>query len=160
MVGDIAISSSRLIALGISIVLTVMLFYFLNRTYIGKALRATAQNKEAARIVGINIYRMYLLAFGLGASLAGIAGSLLSMFFYVFPAVGFPLAIVCWTVITLGGLGNVTGALIASFIIALAESIGGIYIGVRYNTAIFFAILAAILLIRPIGLLGGREERI
>jgi branched-chain amino acid transport system permease protein len=122
----------------------------------GKALRAVAQDREVSMLLGINPQRMYLLAVGLGAALAGAAGSLIVPFFYVFPTVGAVFCLIAFVVVILGTLGSIEGALLASLIVGVAESLGILFAGADLGLVVVFAILVAALVFKPSGLMGGR----
>ncbi len=130
------------------LIITIALFYFLNKTDTGKALRATSQNSYGANLIGINIKRMYVLAFGLGTGLAGIAGSLLVPFYYVFPHIGDTFTPRAFVVVVLGGLGNIPGALIGGLILGLLETAGGFVLGPALKETFVFIIFILILVTR------------
>jgi len=137
-----------------SLIVMISLYLFLKKTYIGKALRATAQNKDAAALMGVNVDRMYLIAFGIGSMLAGIAGSLLIVYYYAYPTVGFYLGLLCYVIMVLGGIGSVLGSAVAGYIIAFIEQLSSIYISPGLKEAFLFGCFILILLIRPTGLFG------
>ena len=130
------------------LIITIALFYFLNKTDTGKALRATSQNSYGANLVGINIKKMYVLAFGLGTGLAGVAGSLLVPFYYVFPHIGDTFTPRAFVVVVLGGLGNIPGALIGGLVLGLLETAGGFVLGPALKETFVFIIFILILVTR------------
>jgi branched-chain amino acid transport system permease protein len=157
--GPVSLLPNRLVAAAVSLVLTAALLFLLNRTWLGKALRAVSMDKQAAAVVGINPLTMNTLAFGLGTMLAGMAGAALIPVFTWVPWVGAPAAVRSFVIIVLGGLGSVPGALLGGLIIGLVEALGaGCYPdpskGASYKTAFGLVIFAAMLLLRPTGLFG------
>ncbi len=155
-VGGVTIPLTRLFAFLGALLLAGLLTLFLKKTDLGKALRAVAQDREVSMLLGINPQRMYLLAVGLGAALAGAAGSLIVPFFYIFPTVGVVFVLVAFVVVILGSLGSIEGALLASLIVGVAESLGILFAGADLGLVVVFAILVAALVFRPSGLMGAR----
>lgn len=158
-VGPILLGVPRLVAFVVAIAITAALFLFLNRAYLGKAIRCTAQDRTAALLMGININRIYLITFGIGSALVGVAGGLLTPIYPVFPTVGIYFVLLAFVVVVLGGMGNLTGALLGGLIIGLVEAFSGFYVP-ALKEAVYFVVFIAVLLIRPSGLLGivGAEE--
>jgi branched-chain amino acid transport system permease protein len=150
----VAIPVPRLFAFLGAILLAGLLTLFLSRTDLGKALRAVAQDREVSMLLGINPERMYLFAVGLGAALAGAAGSLIVPFFYVFPTVGVTFVLIAFVVVILGTLGSVEGAMLAAFIVGVAESLGILFAGADLGLVLVYAILLAALVLKPSGLMG------
>lgn len=137
-----------------AVLMTLAIYLFLTRTKLGAALEATAADKEAARLMGIDSQKMFALAWGIGAACAGMAGVLLSTFFPIFPEVGSTFILIAFVVVNLGGFGSVTGALLAGVLVGVIEVMGGLLIGPQYKLAIVLALFLAMLMIRPQGLLG------
>ena len=150
----ISISTPLVISFLITSVITAALYWFLLKTDTGQAIRATAQDREAARLMGINVRRMSIIAFGLGASLAGTAGALISPTYYIFPQVGSIFTLKAFVITVLGGMGSVVGATLGGVLIGIAESIGGVYIGAGWKEAIVYVLFLLVLLFKPSGLLG------
>ena len=155
-IGGIDISLTRLVAFGIMLVSVVVLQQFLKKTYLGKAIRATADNRQGAFLVGINVPNVYLFTFGLSSALAGIAGISIIPFFYVFPYVGSYFVITAYIVVVLGGLGSFAGALLGGLIIGVSESVGGLYLYGSLKAAVPLIIFIFVLLFRPSGLFAGK----
>jgi branched-chain amino acid transport system permease protein len=153
-VGGVTIPMTRLFAFLGALLLAGLLTLFLTKTDVGKALRAVAQDREVSMLLGINPERMYLMAVGLGAALAGAAGSLIVPFFYTFPTVGVVFVLIAFVVVILGTLGNIQGALLASLIVGVAESLGILFAGADLGLVVVFAILVVSLVFRPSGLMG------
>ena len=148
------ITLERLLAIIVPIILVVLLYLVIQRTNIGRAMRATAEDREAAQAVGVNIARIHSLTFAIGCALAASAGSITGSIFFVSPIMGWTPTIKSFVVVILGGFGNVTGAILASLILGIAESLGGGYISYAYKDAYAFVILLLVLLLKPEGLLG------
>lgn len=137
-----------------AIVVTGLVHFFLNRTRLGAALEATASDKEAARLMGIDSHKMFSLAWGIGAACAGAAGGLLATFFPIFPDVGASFILLAFVVVNLGGFGSVTGAFWAGILVGVIEVMGGLLLGPQYKTAIVLVLFLAVLMFRPQGLMG------
>jgi branched-chain amino acid transport system permease protein len=128
--------------------------WFIGRTETGLALQATAQDRQAASLMGIDTERMFALGWGIGAGCVGIAGALLTIFFYVFPDVGSTFALIAYVTVALGGFGNVPGTLAAGVIVGLVEVVGGLLIAPALKYVAVFALYLLIVLWRPQGLFG------
>lgn len=152
-------SLNRVVVFGISLVALLALHLFLTRTYWGKAIRAVAQNAESSTLVGIDVERVYLLTFGLGTALAGLAGLLASTLFAFNPSFGASELLRSFVIIVLGGLGSVVGIALGAGVLAFAE-VFSIYVVPSYLTsAVGFVLLVVVLVLRPGGLLGQRVLR-
>ncbi len=152
--GGIQIGSPQLTAGAGAIIVTAVIYLFLTRTKLGAALEATAADKEAAQLMGIDSQKMFALAWGVGAACAGVAGALLSTFFPIFPEVGANFILIAFVVVNLGGFGSVIGALIAGVLVGVIEVMGGFFLGPQYKMAIVLALFLGVLMFRPQGLLG------
>ena len=159
-VGDLKISVVRLVTFVAATLITIGLHLFLSRTMAGKSIRAVTQDKRAARVMGINVERTFLITFGIGAALAGMAGALLTPIYSITPAVGGNFILAAFAVVVLGGLGSVWGAYIGGLIVGVVEAFAGFYIDPALKNAIWFMIFLVVLIVRPSGLLGqvGAEE--
>jgi branched-chain amino acid transport system permease protein len=136
------------------LVLTVGMHMLLTRTMIGSKILAVAEDRSAAKLVGIRPDRMQALAWGLASATAGIAGALIATFFYISPTVGATLALIAFVVVSFGGFGSVPGALVAGLIIGLVQGLSAFYIGAVYQDVIVYAVFVLILWVRPQGLMG------
>ena len=147
-----------LFVIGVTIPLLVALSYFISNTKQGKAMRAVAQDKEAAAMVGINVNRTISITFLLGGILAGASGVMYGLFngITVFN-VGFTQGLYAFTAAVLGGIGNLTGAVVGGFLIGIIGSMADQYIGLRWTAIVIFAVLILVLVFRPTGLLGDRS---
>lgn len=154
IVGDISIPIARLGAAAVSLAAVVVLALFLQRTSLGKAIRAAANNREGAALVGIDVGRVYLIAFSLGTAAAGLAGAVIMPFSLVSPFVGGEFILKAFVIAVLGGLGSVAGALVGGLLIGFVEALSSLYISASLGNAIVFAILIAVLLYRPWGIFG------
>ena len=133
---------------------TGAVYVLIHRTRVGGALQATAEDREAAALMGIDTERMFTLAWGIGAATAGIAGSLLSTFFYIFPEVGGIFGLIAFVAVTLGGFGNVAGAFVAGILIGVVEAMAGYLYDPALKTVFVYLLFLGILFFRPQGLLG------
>jgi len=134
--------------------ITLSLFWFLSKTDTGQAIRATAQDRDAAQLMGINVKRMSVLAFGLGTALAGIAGALLAPTYYIFPQVGGPFTLKAFVVVVLGGMGSIVGATLGGVLIGVTESLSAVYIASGLKELVVYVLFLLVLLFKPAGLLG------
>lgn len=148
------ISFPRLVAFLLAMGLIVALLIFLKKTYTGKAIRALAQERKAAMLMGINVYRTYQIAFGIGIACVGAAGAMLIPVYFVFPSVGTLFVLIAFVVVILGGYNSLTGSLVGGLIIGVVEAFSGFFISPHLKEAIYFAIFILILLFRPTGLFG------
>jgi branched-chain amino acid transport system permease protein len=152
--GGIQFGLPELSAAAGAVVVTGAVYFFLTRTRTGIALEATAADREAARLMGINSEKMFMLAWGLGAACAGVAGGLLSTFFPIFPEVGANFILIAFVVVNLGGFGSVAGAFWAGILVGVVEVMGGLLVGPQYKMAIVLGLFLLVLMFRPRGLLG------
>jgi branched-chain amino acid transport system permease protein len=154
------INVPRLVAFLVAVGIVIFLYLFLQKTYLGKAMSAVAQDRDAAQLMGVDINKVYMLAFGLGIGLEGLAGALIMPIYATYPTVGFTFGLIAFVVVVLGGLGNMIGAFLGGLVIGLVESFSGFFISPELNTGIYFLIFVLVLIIRPQGLMGmvGAEE--
>jgi len=153
--GSLYVSVAKLIAFAVAMALSAVLWVFLRATDLGKAMRAAAQNRDVAMLMGINPDRVFAVAVGVALALAGAAGSLLMPFYPAYPLVGQVFVLMAFVAVVLGTLGNVTGALIASLMMGVAESLGIQFVGADSGLIVVFLMLLATLAFRPNGLFGG-----
>ena len=152
--GGVRISYVRLGVLVIALLLTALLYLFLNRTRAGRAIRATSFDQDAAQLVGVEIRDVFPLTFGIGAAIAGAIGPLLAMTTSFSPVLGDVLTMKAFVVVVLGGLGSVPGAVLGGMTLGIAEHLSILVFGSGYQEAIGFAVLVGVLVVRPTGLLG------
>jgi branched-chain amino acid transport system permease protein len=154
-IGPLYFPVAKLIAFAIAMLLSAVLYLFLHGTDIGKAMRAAAQNREVAMLMGINPDRVFCIAVGVALALAGACGSLLMPFYPAYPLVGQVFVLMAFVAVVLGTLGNITGALIASLMMGVAESLGVQFVGADSGLIVVFVMLLLTLALRPNGLFGG-----
>jgi branched-chain amino acid transport system permease protein len=150
----IAVPIPAAIAFGVALAITAALWLFLTRTDMGRAIRATSQNAEAAVLMGIDVERVAVVTFGLGTALAGAAGVLLAPSLYLYPTVGELLIVKCFVIVVLGGLGSVPGAIAGGILLGVVESLGAVYVSTTYKDGIGYVVFLLVLLFRPSGLFG------
>jgi branched-chain amino acid transport system permease protein len=158
-VGPIFVSWLRLFVLVMALILIGATYVLINRTKLGKAMRATFQDRDTAALMGVNIKGIYTATFAIGSGLAAAAGALLGPVFLVTPSMGDLASLKAFAIVILGGLGNITGATLGGFILAFVEEIGAGYISSGYRDAMGFLIIIIVLLFKPTGLFA-RAERI
>lgn len=153
-IAGISISQPLLISFLITCAITACLYWFLMKTDTGQAIRATAQDREAAQLMGINVKWMSILSFGIGAAMAGTAGALISPTYYIFPQVGSAFTLKAFVITVLGGMGSIVGATLGGIIIGLVESVAAVTISSDWKDVVVFSIFLLVLLIKPSGLMG------
>jgi branched-chain amino acid transport system permease protein len=159
-VGPIYVSTARLVALAITVVISIALALFLFKTLPGKALRAAIMNPEAIMIMGVDIVRLSAFAFALASALAGVTGVLIALVFPAFNAFsGAEYTIIAFIVVVLGGLGNPVGALLAGVVFGLAEQMATVFLPQAMAQIVGFLILVGTIFFRPSGILGVRFKR-
>ena len=147
----------RVASLVIAFVVILGIDLFLRRTYTGKALRATVENWEVATLMGIDIQRVYLLSFVMGAALAGVAGALVSVGYSIDPAMGMSWTLKSLVVMVLGGLGSLTGTFVGGILLGVTESATGYFLSLTYKEVVGLVLFVLILIFRPQGLFGTKE---
>ncbi len=157
VVGPFALSKSRLIAFVFAAAVTGLAFLFLQRSKLGKAIRATSQSPEVAMVCGINVQRVHLLTFGLASALAAAGGALISVIVAIQPEMGQIWTFKSFLVIVLGGAGNYPGTLLGGMLLGLIEQIASLFLTTQLSEVVAYVLLVVILLVRPTGLLGGRQ---
>ena len=157
LVGPVALSKSRVVAFVVASALTAGAFLFLRSTKLGKAIRATSQSREVAMVCGIDVGRIHLITFGLAAALAAAGGTLISVIVAIQPEMGQIWTFKSFLVIVLGGAGNYPGALLGGMLLGLIEQLASLVLTTQLSEAVAYVLLVLVLLIRPTGLLGGRQ---
>jgi branched-chain amino acid transport system permease protein len=150
----ISVSEPLFISFIITAAITLLLYWFLLKTDTGQAIRATAQDREAAQLMGINVKKMSIIAFGLGSALAGTAGALIAPTYYIFPQIGSTFTLKAFVITVLGGMGSIVGATLGGVIIGVAESVSAVYISSGWKDVVVFVLFLLVLLFKPAGLLG------
>ena len=151
---EIILSHPRLIAFVGALIFVILVTYFLSRTDLGRAMRATAENTTVAQTLGINVNRVFTIAFGLGTVFAGISGLLMTPMFLISPQVGTTFSTIAMCAMVLGGLGNLKGAMFGGIILGLVESLSSNYLTMDIAPVIINTVLMAVLVFRPYGLFG------
>ena len=151
--GWISVDASKVVAAGLCVLLFAFVYWIINRTKLGRALRATSLDAEAARYMGIDTEKMNGLAWGIGGATAGIAGGLLAHFYYITPTVGMIFILIAFATVALGGFGSISGAFVACIIIGLIQVVGGHYLSELKFTFIYAAYFLTVVF-RPRGLFG------
>jgi branched-chain amino acid transport system permease protein len=159
VIGPVSLSWLRVFVLLVALVLIVGSYLLIHRTKLGKAMRATFQDRDTAALMGVNIKGIYTATFAIGSGLAAAAGALLGPVFLVTPTMGDLASLKAFAIVILGGLGNITGATIGGFILALVEELGAGYVSSGYRDAMGFLIIIVVLLFKPTGLFA-RAERV
>jgi len=150
--GPVIVSYERIMIVGVAGVVGVGVWAFIRFSALGKAIRATSQDPDAAQTLGIDTQRVYTYTFGIGAALAGLAGGLLISIFPAHPTVGFQPVIKSIAVVILGGLGNVPGAIIAAFMLGIIEAYSTFFMSAGWQNVVVAGLVVLILIIRPSGL--------
>jgi branched-chain amino acid transport system permease protein len=158
VVGPLSVSWIRIYVFGVASVLIGVTYYVVNRTRLGKAMRATFQDRDTAALMGVRIGRINTVTFALGSALAAAAGALLGPVFVVNPTMGDLAASKAFAIVILGGLGNIKGATLGGFILAFVEEISAGYVSSGYRDAMGFLLIIIILLVRPTGLFAQKER--
>ena len=153
------VNAGKLAAVAISLAVFALLALFLSRTTVGVAMRALAQDREAARMVGINTERLDAVTFGLGAGVAAIGGNAIAVFFPVFPLVGLQFILKSFVIVVLGGMGSIPGSLVGGLLIGVLESVSATYLPSGWENVVVYSLFVFILLIRPQGLFGKATMR-
>ena len=152
--GPVFVDVARLLAFGVALALTGVLYLFLMRTDLGRQVRAAADNPYGARVIGTDVDRVYAVAFGIGAACVGAAGALVSPILPFSAAAGLPLSVASFNIVIIGGMGSLFGALAGGLLVSVAESLGAVFLAPSMKEVVSFALLVLILLVRPAGLFG------
>ena len=157
LLGSIVVGIPHLISFIVAAFISFACYWFLRNTDIGRQVRAAAQQKHAAMLVGIDVKKIYLITFGLGSALLGVAGPIIVPIYYTSPNIGASFLVIAFVVVVLGGMGNFLGALIGGIIVGIAESLGTLIMPGSMSSVITFSIFLLLLLFKPQGLFGGRK---
>jgi len=157
---DVTVAYGRLIAFGVAIALTTGLIFWLRRSELGRAIQAVAQSADAARLVGIDVTRMYLLSFMISAALGAASGATVSFLLTISPFMGFHMLVKGFAIVVLGGLGSIAGTLIAAFLLAFAETGVAYFVpeGGGWAEGVALVVLFVVLILRPRGILGNAVD--
>ena len=157
LIGGLAVSKPRAIAFAFAAGVTALAFVFLQRTRLGKAIRATSQSREVAMVCGVDVARIHMLTFGLASALAAAGGSLLAVIVAIQPEMGQVWTFKSFLVIVLGGAGDYPGALLGGMLLGLVEQLASLFLTTQLSEVVAYLLLVLVLLVRPAGLLGGRQ---
>ncbi len=156
--GDMMISVPKLWGFCAAIITAALVYLFLQKTRMGRAVRATSLDRDAASLQGINQYKIYNVTFGIGTAVAGVAGVSLVPFFNIFPSVGVLFDIKCFIIVVLGGLGSIGGALLGGMIVGVIESVGPQFMTATWTEAIVYGLFLVFLFLKPSGLFGVKYD--
>jgi branched-chain amino acid transport system permease protein len=153
----ISLNAPWILSFGITVALAIGMFLFVMKSRLGRALRAIAQNRYAASLMGIDVMRIQALSFGLGLAAVGVAGGLLLPVFYLYPGVGDQFTLKAFVIVVLGGMGSIEGAAIAGVVLGVVESLTSLYWGNEWALVVDFVIFLGVLSLRPSGLFGSQR---
>lgn len=155
-IGPFYFKVELLLGFAITIVCTLVLQWLIRTTYLGKAIRATVQDGEAAMLMGIPVPRIFLITFAGGSALVGLAACIMMPLFSVFPTVGLNFVLIAFVIVVLGGMGSIEGALLGGICIGVVQSISSYYVAPAYGQMFYFILFLLVMIFRPNGLLGQR----
>lgn len=158
--GGIPFEEIRVYGFAIAVVTTALLYVLLYRTRLGLNIRATSESPDISELMGVNVDRVYLLTFGIGIALVGIAGTIVVQLDSAEPTVWAYYVLIAFVIVVLGGLGNITGAMIAGPLIGVIESLAGVYLSPSLGPPIYYAIFIAVLVLRATGHVGSISARV
>jgi branched-chain amino acid transport system permease protein len=153
-VGPFYFKPELLIGFAVTLASTIALQWTIQRTYLGKAIRATVQDREAALLMGIPVPRIFLITFAAGSALVGLAGCIMMPLFSVFPTVGLNFVLIAFVIVVVGGMGSIEGALIGGICLGIVQSISSYYVAPAYGQMFFFIMFLLVMIFRPNGLFG------
>ncbi|MGH7277239.1 MAG: branched-chain amino acid ABC transporter permease [Candidatus Rokuibacteriota bacterium] len=151
-----AFNVSELIAFTVAVTFTLGLFAFMRYTHAGRVMRATAQDRDAATLMGIDTERVHRLAWSIGIVSVGVAGVLMAPLYTVYPTAGLQFVLLAYVVVVLGGLGDMVGALLGGLIVAFVDVVGGYVVGIAWKEVLYFVLFILVLVFRPAGIFGQR----
>jgi branched-chain amino acid transport system permease protein len=158
--GPIYLTQLELFSALLTVAVMAALHFVLQRTSVGRQIRAVVQDRDAAALVGLDVDRIYRTTFAVGCGLAALAGGLVGTMFLVYPAMGLQAVLKAFAVVVIGGMGSLAGAAAGGVLLGLAEGLGGAWLPAGYKDIVAFVIIVAILALRPQGLLGAKQVRI
>ena len=158
-IGPLTVAPAKLIMFGVVLVITAGMYILLYQTRVGRSIRASAQDEEGARLMGIHVRRIRAAAFGLGAVCTGIAGGLLTPVMSIYPTLGESFQLKCFVIAVLGGMGNLWGAFVSGLLIGVIESLSGYWLGGTWSEMLIYGAFILILLVRPTGIFGRGNRR-
>jgi branched-chain amino acid transport system permease protein len=156
--GGLYLQQSKVYGFLIAVATALVLYWFLKHSKMGKAIRATSLDREAASLMGVNQFKIYNIAFGIGTACCGVAGCVLIPFYYVYPTVGTIFDIRAFIIVVLGGLGSIPGALLGGILIGIIQSVGAQFMAATWTEEIIYVLFLLILFVKPSGLFGNRHD--
>lgn len=156
----VTVSRNEVVMLGLALVILALLGYFLRRTPLGRSMRAVAQNRESAQLMGLDVPRLYALAFGLSAALAGLAGVFIGSIRFMTPTMGIDPLMKALIVVIFGGVARFTSPILAAFIVGMVEAFAAYFVGLYWTPAVLFGMMIVVLVIKPEGLFGRYERSV
>jgi branched-chain amino acid transport system permease protein len=158
VIGPVSVAWNRVFVFAVAVLLIAATYFLIQGTKLGKAMRATFQDRDTAALMGVQINRVHTVTFALGSALAAGAGALLGPVFVAYPTMGDLAASKAFAIVILGGLGSIPGATLGGFILALAEELTAAYVSSGYRDAAGFLLIIVILLFRPTGIFAQKER--
>jgi len=155
-IGGIFIKGELLLGFAVTLACTLVLQWVIKRTLLGKAIRATVQDGEAAKLMGIAVPRIFLVTFAAGSALVGLAACVMMPLFSVFPTVGLNFVLIAFVIVVLGGMGSIEGALLGGFCVGVVQSVSAYYVAPAFGQLFFFLLFLLVMIFRPNGLFGQR----
>lgn len=152
--GEYRVVVAHVIMFAVSIALVIGMHLFMHRTFLGRAIRSTAQNRTAALLMGVDVRWIYVITFGIGSACVGLAGALLTPVYPVFPTIGTYFVLTAFVIVVLGGMGSLYGAFLGAMIIGVVDTLSGYYIAPDLKEVVYFTLFLIILVTKPTGLLG------
>jgi branched-chain amino acid transport system permease protein len=153
-IGHVFIKGELLLGFVITLVCTIGLQWVIKYTFLGKAIRATVQDGEAAKLMGIAVPKIFLITFAAGSALVGLAACVMLPLFSVFPTVGLNFVLIAFVIVVLGGMGSIEGALLGGFCVGVVQSVGSYYVAPAFGQLFFFVLFLLVMIFRPNGLFG------
>jgi branched-chain amino acid transport system permease protein len=153
-VGPFYFKAELLLGFVVTILCSLFLQWLIRSTYLGKAIRATVQDGEAAMLMGIPVPRIFLITFASGSALVGLAACMMMPLFSVFPTVGLNFVLIAFVIVVLGGMGSIEGALIGGMCLGVVQSVSSYYVAPAYGQMFYFVLFLLVMIFRPNGLLG------
>jgi branched-chain amino acid transport system permease protein len=159
-IGHIFIKGELLLGFVVTLACTIALRWVIKYTFLGKAIRATVQDGEAAKLMGIAVPKIFLITFAAGSALVGLAACVMLPLFSVFPTVGLNFVLIAFVIVVLGGMGSIEGALLGGFCVGVVQSVGSYYVAPAFGQLFFFVLFLLVMIFRPNGLFGQKGAAI
>ena len=153
-IGHVFIKGELLLGFVVTLACTIALQWVIKYTFLGKAIRATVQDGEAAKLMGIDVPKIFLITFSVGSALVGLAACVMLPLFSVFPTVGLNFVLIAFVIVVLGGMGSIEGALLGGFCVGVVQSVSSYYVAPAFGQLFFFLLFLLVMIFRPNGLFG------